>query len=106
MRLYYIDESEGPRYYVRSALGVDGEVWNRLFADIHTWRLELMERYGIPLSRELHACDLLAERGLLAKNGTTSERVSVAQGASVFLEGLCRLEDAARRMGGIEVINI
>ena len=21
MRLYYIDESEGPRYYVRSALG-------------------------------------------------------------------------------------
>ncbi len=106
MRLYYIDESEGPRYYVRSALGVDGEVWNRLFAGIHAWRLELMERYGIPLPRELHACDLLAGRGLLAKNGTTSERVSVAQGASVFLEGLCRLEDAARSMGGIEVINV
>ena len=30
MRLYYIDESEGPRYYVRSALGVDGESWNQL----------------------------------------------------------------------------
>ena len=53
-----------------------------------------------------HACDLLAGRGLLAKNGTTSERVSVAQGAKVFLEGLCRLEDAARSMGGIEVINV
>ena len=59
MRLYYIDESEGPRYYVRSALGVDGERWNELFGDIHAWRLELQERYGIPLSRELHACDLL-----------------------------------------------
>ena len=30
MRLYYIDESEGPRYYVRSALGVDAERWNEL----------------------------------------------------------------------------
>ena len=28
MRIYYIDESEGPRYYVRSALGVDAERWN------------------------------------------------------------------------------
>ena len=106
MRLYYIDESEGPRYYVCSALGVDGERWNELFADIHAWRTKLQERYGIPLSRELHACDLLAGRGLLAKNGTASERVSVAQGAQVFLDGLRRLEEAARSMGGIEVINV
>ena len=105
MRLYYID-CEGPRYYVRSALGVDGERWNALFGDIHTWRLELRERYGIPISRELHACDLLAGRGLLAKNGATSERVSVEHGAEVFLEGLHRLEDAARNIGGIEVINV
>ena len=106
MRLYYIDESEGPRYYVCSALGVDGERWNELFADIHAWRTKLQERYGIPLSRELLACDLLAGRGLLAKNGTASERVSVAQGAQVFLDGLRRLEEAARSMGGIEVINV
>ena len=106
MRLYYIDESEGPRYYVRSALGVDGESWNQLFEDIHAWRVELRERYAVPLSRELHACDLLAGRGLLAKNGTNSQRVSVEQGAQVFLEGLRRLEDAAGRIGGIEVINV
>ena len=105
MRLYYIDESEGPSYYVRSALGVDSERWNGLFGDIHAWRLELRERYGIPLGRELRACDLLAGLGLLAKNGGTSERVPVEHGAQVFLEGLRRLEDAARRMGGIEVIN-
>ena len=97
MRLYYIDESEGPRYYVRSALGVDGERWNELFGDIHAWRTELRERYGIPLSRELHACDLLAGRGLLAKNGTTSERVSVEQGAQVFLDGLRRQENGRHR---------
>ena len=84
MRLYYIDESEGPRYYVRSALGVDGERWNELFGDIHAWRLELQERYGIPLSRELHACDLLAGRGRLARNGETNERVTLKQGVEVY----------------------
>ena len=106
MRLYYIDESEGPRYYVRSALGVDGERWNELFGDIHAWRMDLRERYGIPLSRELHATDLLAGRGLLAKNGTTSERITAEHGAQVFLSGLRRLEDAARSIGGIEVISV
>lgn len=28
MRLYYLDESAGARYYVRSALGIDAEVWS------------------------------------------------------------------------------
>ena len=106
MRLYYIDESEGPRYYVRSALGVDAESWNELFADIYAWRVELRDRYGIPIARELHASDLLAGRGLLAQNGDTNERVSPRQGAEVFLGGLRRLEDAAKSIGGVEVINV
>ena len=33
---------------------------------------------------ELHACDLLAGRGLLAKNGSNNERVTVEQGARSF----------------------
>ena len=81
MRLYYIDESEGPRYYVRSALGVDAERWNDLFRDIHAWRIELRDRYRIPTDRELHACDLLAGRGMLARNGRASERLTPRQGA-------------------------
>ena len=59
MLLYYIDESEGPRYYVSSALSVDAEQWNDLFRDIHAWRLGLRGRRGLPTDRELHACDLL-----------------------------------------------
>ena len=106
MRLYYIDESEGPRYYVRSALGVDAERWNDLFHDIHEWRRELRETRGIPTDRELHACDLLAGRGLLVRNDKGRERLTKRQGAEVFLEGLRRVEDAATRMGGIEVINV
>ena len=106
MRLYYIDESEGPRYYVRSALGVDGERWNELFADIYAWRLDLRDDYGIPLSRELHATDLLAGRGLLARNGDSNGRLTLQQGAEVFLGGLRRLEEAVKSIGGIEVINV
>ncbi len=105
MRLYYIDESEGPTCYVRSALGVDAERWNDLFADIQEWRSELHEGYGIPTDRELHACDLLAGRGMLARNGDSNERLAPSQGAEVFREGLRRIEEAAR-IGGVEVVNV
>ena len=106
MRLYYIDESEGPRYYVRSALGVDAERWNEVFHDIHEWRRELRESRGIPTDRELHACDLLAGRGLLVRNDKVDERLTKRQGAEVFVEGLRCIEDTAVRIGGLEVINV
>ena len=106
MRLYYIDESEGPRYYVRTALGVDADRWNDLFQDIHAWRLELQDRFAIPTGRELHACDLLAGRGKLAREGDVDRRLSPEQGAEVFTGGLRRIEGAARSTGGIEVINV
>ena len=106
MRLYYIDESEGPRYYVRTALGVDAERWNDLFQDIHAWRLELQGRYAVPTGRELHACDLLAGRGKLAREGNADRRLTPEQGAEVFTGGLRRIEDAARTTGGVEVVNV
>ena len=80
MRLYYIDESEGPRYYVRSALGVDAERWNDLARRVHDWRLELQERYAVPTDRELHACDLLAGRGKLARHDGADHRLAPQQG--------------------------
>ena len=106
MRIYYIDESEGPTRYVRSALGVDAERWNALYEDIQEWRRELREGYGIPPDRELHACDLLAGRGMLARNGKANERLTPGQGAEVLRDGLRRIEDAALRTGGVEVINV
>ena len=106
MRLYYISQSEGPRHYVRSALGVDAERWNELLRDFHSWRIDLRDGYGIPLCLELHASDLLAGWGTHARNGETGEQLARQQGAEVFLSGLRRLEDAARSIGGIEVINV
>ncbi len=106
MRLYYIAESEGPRHYVRSALGVDAERWNDLFSRVHDWRLKLQERYGIPPCWELHAADLLAGRGKLARQGNADRRPSPRHGAEVFIGGLRVAEDAARRTGGVEVVNV
>ncbi len=106
MRLYYIDESEGPRYYVRTALGVDAERWNDLFSRVRDWRREVRNCYGIPTDRELHACDLLAGRGKLARQGNADRRLSPKHGAEVFLSGLRVVEDAARSIGGVEVVNV
>ena len=106
MRIYYIDESEGPRYYVRSALGVDAERWNDLSGRIHDWRNELQERYAVPADRELHACDLLAGRGKLARIDGADRRLPPEQGAEIFTGGLRVVEDAARTIGGVEVVNV
>ena len=106
MRLYYINGAEGPRCYVRSALGVDAERWNDLFRRVDNWRIELQFRYAVPIDRELHACDLLAGRGSLACVCRTGQRLSLKQGAEVFLDGLRLIEGAARILGGVEVINV
>ena len=105
MRLYYINESEGPRYYVRSALGVDAERWNDLFRDIHEWRLDLHHRYGIPTGRELRPCELLA-KGMLVQDGKICRLITPVQGVEILRSGLRLIEDTARHKGGIEVINV
>ena len=96
MRIYYIDESEGPQYYVRSALGVNAERWNGLHGCVQDWRYAVAGDYSVPTSRELHACDLLAGRGKLVRQGNTGRRLAPEQGAEIFMDGL----------GGIEVINV
>ena len=106
MRIYYIDESEGRRYYVRTAMGVDAERWNELHTRVRDWRLELQGRYAVPADRELHACDLLAGRGKLARIDGRDRRLSPEHGAEIFMDGLRVVEDAARTIGGVEIVNV
>ena len=51
-------------------------------------------------------CDLLAGRGMLARNGNSNEGLAPSQEAEVFRDGLRRIEDAASNIGGVEVINV
>ena len=106
MRIYYAGESEGPRFHVRSALGVDAERWNDLHGRILEWRTAMEADYRVPRDRKLHACDLLAGRGRQARVGSVDRRLTPEHGAEIFMDGLRIIEDAARRMGGIEVVNV
>ena len=102
MRLYYVDEREGSGCFVRSALGVNAACWNGFFQDVRAWRLELRDRYGIQPAVELQPFDLLAPRA----DGDATAWLSAADGAAVFRAGLQLIEQAARRRGGIDVINV
>lgn len=107
MRLYYLDESEGPTQFVRSAIGIDDDVWNEAFLYIQEWRKEIMRKHHIPLFKELHASDLLAGRGLLARIGHKYKRVSKETGAEIFVGGLQRLEHISQSLSGhLEIINV
>ena len=106
MRIYYIDEADGPTCYVRSALGVDTERWNSLHSSVQSWRYAMAGDYNVPTSRKLDACDLLARRGNLVRIDNTGRRLTPEQGAEIFMNGLRIIEGAAFRRGGIEVINV
>ncbi len=114
MRPYFIGDTEGPRYYVRSALGVDAERWNDLFSRVQEWRRDLGDCYGIPTDGELQDCDpipgtgqaLLNGWGKLARQGSTDRSLTPEQGAEIFTGGLRVIEGAARAIGGVEVINV
>ena len=106
MRLYYIDESESPRCYVRTALGVDGERWNDLVRRFQDWRQEIEQSYAVPTDREMHACDLLAGLGRLASSGGADHRLSPQQWADVFTGGLRVVEEAANSIDGVEIVNV
>ena len=105
MRLYYLDERESARYHVRSALGVDGERWNDLFGDVRAWRQELRKRYDIAPAVELLPFDLLVLREEPGGGGRDGW-VSPEEGADIFRGGLRLLEEAACRVGGVELINV
>ncbi len=106
MRIYYIEEADGPTCYVRSALGVDAERWNSLHDSVESWRYAMAGDYNVPTKRKLNACDLLARRGRGVRIDNTGRRLTPEQGAEIFMDGLRIIEGAARRRGGIDVINV
>ena len=106
MKLYYIAESEGPRCYVRTALGVDAERWNDLQRRVCDWRLELHYSYAFPIDGELRACDLLGGRDQQARIGDADRRLGPRPISEMFTGGLRVIEDAALTSGGVEVINV
>ena len=107
MRLYYVHEAESRSHHVRSALGVDAEVWNELNRRVKSWRTGLRDRFGIPSDVRLHPHELLVGRIAHGdRRRVCSRMLFPAEGVQILAEGLQVIENTAREVGGIEVINV
>jgi hypothetical protein len=63
----YIDESkDNGRFFIYSALVIDGEKWPVAFARVKDFRRKLKADHGIYISQELHAWKFAAGKGRIA----------------------------------------
>ncbi len=105
MRIYYVMEAQGRCCHVRTALGVDVRVWNRLHRRVRDWRRRLEQRCGIPADAELRPRDLLTNAASSCGCGCHAQS-SPRHGAEVAAQGLRVVEDFAVETGGVQVINV
>ena len=101
MRIYYVMEAQGRRCQVRTALGVDARVWNRLHRLVHEWRRQLEQNHGIPADGGLRPSELLAAAAPSCGCGCHAQ-----PGTEVVAQGLRVVEDFAVETGGVGVINV
>ena len=108
MRIYYVMEAQGRRCHVRTALGVDARVWNRLHRLVREWRRQLEQRHGIPANADLRPGDLLT--AAMTPSPTCGcgchAQPAPRHGAEVVAQGLRVVEDFAVETGGVQMINV
>ena len=105
MRIYYVMEAQGRRCHVRTALGVEARVWNRLHRLVHEWRRKLEQNHGIPADGGLRPSELLAAAAPSCGCGCHAQS-SPRHGAEVVAQGLRVVEDLAVETGGVQIINV
>ena len=108
MRLYYCVETLGRRHHVRTALGVDERVWNRLHRRIREWRRQLELQCGIPADGELRPGDLPTTAVTAGHSCACAchGQPAANQDVNVVAQGLRVIEDFAVETGGVHVINV
>ena len=108
MRLHYCVEVQGRHHHVRTALGVDERVWNRLHRRVRDWRRQLELQRGIPADAELRPGDLLTAALTAAPSCACAchGQPAPSHGAELVAQGLRVVEDFAVENGGVQVINV
>lgn len=66
VRFFYIDESYNDDTFCLSGLSIRHTDWKECFDAVRSHRKALKIKYGIPLSKELHARDLVRGRGQIS----------------------------------------
>jgi hypothetical protein len=85
MHLIYVDESADELRTVASALCVPDHVWRNAFNAIRTFRRAIRDRYGVPVSYELHARELVGGRG---QPGERHRPIGRELGIRIFFEAV------------------
>ena len=108
MRLYYCVETQGRRHHVRTALGVDERVWNRLHRRVRDWRRQLEQRHGIPADGALGLDEPPSGAHQTGPSCSCAchGRLAPTHGCEIVTQGLHIVEDFAVETGGIHVINV
>jgi len=78
MHLIYLDESGDPgarnsptSHYVLAGFAVHHSAWSTFDQKIKSLRLKLERRYGYPVTKELHACELLGAATRFLRGGAS-----------------------------------
>lgn len=99
MHLAYCDESADERRTIASAVVVPEASWRPAFEAIRDFRLALRAKYGIPISYELHAYNLVAGKGM---PGQRTRPLGRQLGAHIFLEAV----DTLNALGAFGVYGV
>lgn len=66
VRFFYVDESYDKDKYCLSAISIRHSDWKECFDKVREHRVNLKKDYGVFLSKEIHARDLIAGRGRIS----------------------------------------
>lgn len=66
VRFFYVDESYDKNKYCLSAISLRHSDWKECFDKVREHRVNLKNDYGVFLSKEIHARDLVAGRGRIS----------------------------------------
>lgn len=98
VRFFYVDESYDKNKYCLSAISIRHSDWKECFEKVKQHRRNLKNDYGIFLSREIHAHELVAGRGRISPDIVTKWQRSriflgmldlVASLPNVFIINIC-----------------
>lgn len=99
MHLFYIDESYDNHSFVVSAFGLRVERWRPLLVAIQDFRRSLRDKFGIKITREIHASSFIRDCG----DDISTRKLNLGERKHVF--ELC-LRQWASFAPNVQVINV
>jgi hypothetical protein len=66
VRFFYVDESHDDEFFCLSAISIRHAEWQQCFTEVKNHRRRLHDDFGVKLSKEMHAHELIGGRGRIS----------------------------------------